>query len=39
MPRKQAYSHMPVKKTGGINDKLSYEDKFISVTTSPLTFN
>lgn len=36
MPRKQQFSHLPVKKTGQQNEKLRYEDKFISVTTTPL---
>lgn len=36
MPRKQQFSHLPVKKTGQQNEKLRFEDKFVSVTTTPL---
>lgn len=36
MPRKQAYSSYPVKKTANNMQKLSYEDRFESVTTTPL---
>lgn len=36
MPRKQVFSKIPVKKTGDANDKYKYEDKFASVTTTPL---
>ncbi len=36
MPRKALYSNLPVKKTGQQNDKLRFEDKFISVVHTPL---
>lgn len=36
MPRKQQFSHLPIKKTSQQNEKLRYEDKFIGVTDTPL---
>jgi hypothetical protein len=33
---KQQYSVLPIKKTGQQNEKLRYEDKFVSVTETTL---
>ena len=36
MPRKQAYSSYPVKKTGSNQKKLTFDERFEGVTTTPL---